>query len=81
MTKKYFCKKCNIEFENHRQLNGHNTCHRISPEKSVYISNPKLCKECDDVISWKSYSTKHSTEFCSVRCRAKYFYKENMKKI
>ena len=72
----YVCKVCKKEFSCHQQLNGHKQTHRKSKKQLEYECNPKPCKECNRNISWKSIRTKTAIEFCSVSCRAKFFYKK-----
>jgi hypothetical protein len=73
----YVCKVCNQEFKCLKQLGGHTSKHRKSKQQLIYEENPKLCKECCQPISWKSYRFhKQTIEFCCVSCRAKFFYKK-----
>jgi hypothetical protein len=73
----YVCKVCNQEFKCLKQLGGHTSKHRKSKQQLIYEENPKLCKECRQQISWKSYRFhKNTIEFCCVSCRAKFFYKK-----
>jgi hypothetical protein len=74
---KYICKVCEKEFELKTQLAGHSNSHTRTKKRIAYEENPKICKECSKPIKWESYITKHSIEFCSVSCRAHYFYKNN----
>lgn len=73
----YICEICKKEFKVHQQLNGHKQTHRKSKKQIDYESNYKLCKECNNPISWGSFRTKTSIEFCCVSCRAKFFYKKS----
>jgi hypothetical protein len=73
----YVCKVCNQEFKCLKQLGGHTSKHRKSKQQLIYEHNPKLCKECRQQISWKSYRFhKNTIKFCCVSCRAKFFYKK-----
>jgi DNA-directed RNA polymerase subunit RPC12/RpoP len=72
----YICKVCNQEFACLKQLGGHTSKHRKSKQQLIYEDNPKLCKECDQQISWKSRPNRIESEFCCVSCRAKFFYKK-----
>jgi hypothetical protein len=72
----YVCKICKKNFDNHHQLNGHKQTHKKSKKQRLYELSPKPCKECNEYISWKSFRTKTSIEFCCVSCRAKFFYKK-----
>ena len=73
----YICKVCNEEFKCLKQLGGHTSKHRKSKQRLIYELDPKLCKECCQDISWKSFRFhKQTIEFCSVSCRAKFFYKK-----
>jgi len=75
MELKYNCKLCKMHFSNHYELNGHNTKHRKTTKHINYELNPKKCEECNDDIKWKSYMRNKSIRFCSVSCRAKFYYK------
>jgi hypothetical protein len=76
----YVCKVCNEEFKCLKQLGGHTSKHRKSKQQLNYELHPKLCKECFQPISWKSYMSKRKNiSFCSKTCRAKHFFKNNSK--
>lgn len=73
----YVCKVCNEEFKCLKQLGGHTAKHRKSKQQLNYELDPKPCKECRQPISWKSRPNRINAEFCSVSCRAKFFYKKS----
>jgi hypothetical protein len=75
----YVCEVCKKEFDCHKKLGGHTSSHRKTKKHLIYESNPKLCKECYQPISWSSMKTKKTIEFCCVSCRAKFFYKKSLK--
>ena len=72
----YKCHICKKTFEQARQLNGHKKSHEISEKHAAYTMRPKHCQECNTVIPWKLIRSKPTAQFCSVSCRAKYFYKK-----
>jgi len=75
MNKKYKCKICKKVFSNHYELNGHNSTHRKTNKHLNYDLNPQKCEECNMDIKWKSYTRNKFIRFCSVSCRAKFYYK------
>lgn len=72
----YKCNTCKKVFEQARQLNGHLQTHRKSKKQVAYELDPIMCKECYHPIQWKLTRSKPTAQFCSVSCRAKYFYKK-----
>jgi hypothetical protein len=76
----FVCKECKKEFETVQQLGGHSAKHTKSKQQLIYEQNIKLCKQCCQPISWKSYRFhKKTIEFCCVPCRAKYLFENNSK--
>jgi len=71
----YICGVCKKEFNCHKKLGGHTSSHRKTKKHIIYNSNPKICKECENPISWESYKENHKIIFCSCSCRAKNFHK------
>jgi len=71
----FICEKCKKEFDTKKKLGCHSNFHKETPEKIAYELNPKICLECDQPISYRpTYVHNKNVEFCSVSCRAKYFY-------
>ena len=66
----YTCKICNKSFELQRAFAGHAKIHKKSKTCISYETNPKLCAECNEPISFSSYTNSHKIKFCSCSCRA-----------
>ena len=70
------CEKCNKEFSTKRGLSSHLKIHSnikyITKKCIKYNENPKLCKECNNIIPYSSYTNLNSIQFCSKSCIAYY---------
>ena len=71
----YRCKICNKNFKKPQSLAAHCKSHSKTSKQLIFEESPILCKECNTPVKYVTYTHKHSVEFCSYKCRAKYKYK------
>ena len=73
----YKCDRCDRSFTTKKgrasHLKAHSNVKYRSKKKAAYENDPKLCKNCNGIIPYSSYTNLNRIKFCCMSCRATFY--------